>query len=74
MPSGDQYEQLPTSDPEDPEIQAAEAAAARAAKFNPPTPAPWKRAALIFFVVGLFIIAFRMRTGPKQPEIVHAER
>ena len=74
MPSREQYEQLPTSDPSDVEYQQAEEAAQRAVRFNPPAPAPWKRAALIFFVVALFIVAFRMRTGDKEPEIIHADR
>jgi len=43
-------------------------------KFNPPAPAPWKRAALVFFMLALFIIAWKMRAGVIEPEIVHADR
>ena len=75
MPSKDQYQQLPTSEHiDDPEYEAAEAAAQYAKRFNPPTPAPWKRVALIFFVIALFIIAWKMRFSVKQSQIVHADR
>jgi hypothetical protein len=79
MPSRDEYEQLPNAEPEDPEYEAAATAAREARspqydRFNPPPPAPWKRAALIFFIIALFIIAWRMRIGPQEPIIIHADR
>ena len=44
-------------------------------RFNPPTPSPWKRAALILLVVFLFWLGVTMRKQmAKQPEIIHASR
>ncbi|OBZ72198.1 Casein kinase I isoform alpha [Grifola frondosa] len=44
-------------------------------RFNPPTPSPWKRAALLAFVVFLIWLSFSLRLSkPRQPEVVHATR
>ncbi|TDL25655.1 hypothetical protein BD410DRAFT_603295 [Rickenella mellea] len=45
-------------------------------RFDIPTPAPWKRAALIIFVLSLFWLAFRMqrvRLDDRQ-QVIHASR
>lgn len=46
-------------------------------RFNPPTPSPWKRAALLVLMVGLLWLALSMRLQmkkPAQPEVLHAQR
>lgn len=45
-------------------------------RFNPPTPSPWKRAALLLVVFALAWLAFTMRKAlsMEPPEVVHARR
>lgn len=46
-------------------------------RFNPPPPSPWKRAALILFVVFLLWFAYTLRKplmAPFEPKVVHARR
>lgn len=44
-------------------------------RFNPPTPSPWKRAALIILVVFLFWLGITLRKQmARQPEIIYASR
>ena len=65
------------ADEEDPVVARAQEAALRAKRqyerFHPPAPATWKRVSLVFFVVALFIIAWKMRVAPRE-EIIHADR
>ncbi|EKM76849.1 hypothetical protein AGABI1DRAFT_115523 [Agaricus bisporus var. burnettii JB137-S8] len=45
-------------------------------RFNPPPPSPWKRLALLLFIVFLFYIAFQMRSSipSKKAKVVYASR
>lgn len=45
-------------------------------RFNPPTPSPLKRAALLLFVFGLFWFALKLRTTrlPQPPLVFETER
>ncbi|OCH84560.1 hypothetical protein OBBRIDRAFT_395844 [Obba rivulosa] len=44
-------------------------------RFNPPTPSPWKRIALLAFVVALFYVALKLRVNlAKQTQVVYADR
>lgn len=47
-------------------------------RFNPPTPSPWKRAALLVFAIALFYFAVTMRqsmrAAKREPEVVYAQR
>ncbi|KAI0763344.1 hypothetical protein BD413DRAFT_484506 [Trametes elegans] len=46
-------------------------------RFNPPTPSVWKRVALVFFLLAVFWLGFRLRASvaqPPQTKVVHASR
>ncbi len=45
-------------------------------RFNPPTPSPWKRAALLLVVFVLVWLAFTMRKAlsMEQPDVLYAKR
>lgn len=46
-------------------------------RFHVPTPAPWKRVALLLFLAFLFYLAFSIRKvvqEPVKPKVVHAQR
>ncbi len=46
-------------------------------RFNPPTPAWWKRALLILFIVFMFWLYFSLRAsmhGGAQSQVIHAHR
>jgi hypothetical protein len=44
-------------------------------RFHQPTPSPFKRAALIVFILFLFWLAMSMRwSSRKKPEIIYASR
>lgn len=46
-------------------------------RFNPPTPSPWKRAALLVFVLGLLYVAMTLRSAMRvkpEPDVIHAQR
>jgi hypothetical protein len=78
MPSNAQYQRLPTSDEPDKEDDAHESGESKTVtedpRFNPPTPSPWKRAALLIFIVFMFWLAYQLRRGSKQPHVFHSHR
>lgn len=46
-------------------------------RFHPPTPSPYKRAALLLFIVFLFWLAYDFRKAAweaRKPHVVHASR
>jgi len=77
------YELLPSSpaewdpesaeDPREPSLATLQAADRR---FNPPTPSPWKRVALVLFLCFLFWLSYRIPRliPPQEPEVVYADR
>ncbi|KAF8514008.1 hypothetical protein BU17DRAFT_94886 [Hysterangium stoloniferum] len=67
------YESLPTSTARStsPELQER---FKRDIRFNPPPPSPWKRVALLLFVVVLFYFALKMRLSKEEPQIIYADR
>jgi len=64
MPSGN-YELLPTEPKDDDDIENGRWRAVPQPitdpRFNPPTPSPYARAALLIFVVFLFWLAFTLK-------------
>lgn len=45
------------------------------ARFERAPPSPWKRAALVLFVLALFWLSFRLRVQSRpKPAVVHADR
>ena len=68
--SSSQRRQEPTSD-----VAELHRRLAEDPRFNPPTPSPWKRAALVVLVVVLFWLGITMRKQmAKQPEVIYATR
>ena len=78
------YEPIPASPDTDFEFDIAETERARRRpdiirtpdpRFHEPTPAAWKRAALLLFIVFMFWLAFNL-PRPKLPEagVVYADR
>lgn len=43
-------------------------------RFDQPVPSPYKRAALIIFMLFLFWLAFTMRKAQRQPKVIYASR
>lgn len=88
MPANDKYELLPASDEnenllrsdqsddDEEEIPEVPVELPVDPRFHQPTPAPWKRAALLLFLFFLFWLAFSMRKDlwNKKPEVIYAKR
>ncbi|KAI0750048.1 hypothetical protein C8Q80DRAFT_1100970 [Daedaleopsis nitida] len=77
MPSAAGYERLPTND-EKQRVPSQEPTSDDP-RFNPPTPSPWKRAALILFMLVLLWVGFRLRVNAvgktaEDPKVTHAQR
>lgn len=43
-------------------------------RFTEPTPAPWKRTALIAFILFLFWSAYKLQATTHKPKVVHTDR
>ena len=82
------YDRLPTTDEKEERRPSQEPTSdvrelhrrlAADPRFNPPTPSPWKRAALVVFIVVLFWVGLRLRLnlleqGAEEQTVVHAQR
>ena len=88
MPADEyQYERIPTSDEkrkfprQEPtsDVRELHRRLAQDPRFNPPTPSPWKRIALIVFLFSLLYLGLKLRLNAIQkleaePSVVHANR
>ena len=88
MPADEyQYERIPISDEKrkfprhEPtsDVRELHRRLAQDPRFNPPTPSPWKRIALILFLLSLLYLALKLRLNAiqkleTQPSVVHANR
>ncbi|PIL32353.1 hypothetical protein GSI_05599 [Ganoderma sinense ZZ0214-1] len=88
MPADEyQYERIPTTDEkrkfprEEPtsDVRELHRRLAQDPRFNPPTPSPWKRIALIVFLISLLYLGLKLRLNAIQkletePSVVHANR
>ncbi|EJF59172.1 hypothetical protein DICSQDRAFT_65500 [Dichomitus squalens LYAD-421 SS1] len=77
MPSDYRYERIPTSD-EKRRVPRQEPTSDDP-RFNPPTPSPWKRFALVLFLVFLLYVGLKLRVNAiknlePEPSVVHATR
>ena len=78
------YDRLPTSDEKrrfpqhapTSDVHELHRRLAQDPRFNPPTPSPWKRVALLAFVLAILWLAFSLRMSAKQshPQVIHAQR
>ena len=87
MPSEPHYERLPTSDEKrkfprhEPtsDVRELHRRLEQDPRFNPPTPSPWKRIALLLLLVFLLYLGIKLRVNAIQqhepePTVVHANR
>ncbi|KAI0031726.1 hypothetical protein K488DRAFT_86516 [Vararia minispora EC-137] len=77
-----QYQALPTDDESTDSLLITEEAddsrrlhalTAADPRFNPPTPAAWKRVALVAFVVFMFFLTFYLRPIPRSDQAHYAK-
>ncbi|TBU56619.1 hypothetical protein BD310DRAFT_931037 [Dichomitus squalens] len=87
MPSDYRYERIPTSDEkrrvprQEPtsDVRELHRRLEQDPRFNPPTPSPWKRFALVLFLVFLLYVGLKLRVNAiknlePEPSVVHATR